>query len=64
MNLISCGLDCHYQHDGYCNLDNPAAVGSNCTQDCIYYVPKGQFLPQNRIDGLADGTNTDELHTV
>lgn len=64
MNLISCNLDCHYQHEGYCNLDNPAAVGSSCTRDCIYYVQKGQFSPQNRVDSLPHGSDPDELHTV
>lgn len=40
MTLISCSSDCIYQENGYCNLNQAAAVGVPSESGCIHYIPK------------------------
>lgn len=40
MTLISCNSNCIYEENGYCNLNQAAAVGVDSETGCIHYIPK------------------------
>lgn len=56
MSLISCSSDCYYQENGYCYLDQVAAVGVPSESGCIHYIPKEN--PKYNTTRKKDGTST------
>lgn len=40
MNMITCGLDCAYQKDGFCCLDGCARITETDGSLCCYYEKK------------------------
>lgn len=37
INLVNCALDCEYQKDGNCTLNDSVPITLNETADCSYY---------------------------
>ena len=56
MSLISCSSDCFYQENGYCNLNQAAAVGVPSETGCIHYIPKEK--PTYNHMRKKEGTST------
>ncbi len=38
MNLIQCSLNCKYQKNGVCGLENSALATTDSAKDCIYFT--------------------------
>jgi hypothetical protein len=47
MNIIPCVLGCIHQKEGYCCLDEAAAV-TNCGGGCAYFVQKNDGQAKDR----------------
>lgn len=39
MTTINCSLNCKYQRDGQCNLDNLCSLPISSHPDCAYFQP-------------------------
>lgn len=45
MTTINCSLNCIYQNDGKCNLDNTKSSSVSINTECVYYSEKTTELP-------------------
>lgn len=45
MTTINCSLNCIYQNDGTCNLDNTKSSSVSMNTECVYFSEKVSELP-------------------
>lgn len=45
MTIINCSLNCIYQADGICNLENTTMLSISTHPECIYYQEKETRIP-------------------
>lgn len=51
MSLIFCNLNCKYQSEGYCRLDNVAKITNSSTNNdggCAHFVKKKETVSKNK----------------
>ncbi len=45
MTTINCSLNCIYQNDGKCNLDNTKSSSVSMNTECVYFSEKASEFP-------------------